>query len=169
MSAGRILWAVLSRPRLNGLAHTRGEHGGVPRVVALLLDVRVAGRPVGSGGRHGPWRLFNAFAALTLPPEYGVNPTARLVMGLQFAASAGEMSLPFVMGVFFQWERCAHPARPSLLPIPRSVLRSHRYGTARFASFGCLLLGTQIVSVVALLVFSCSSWEVRSARYWALT
>ena len=46
-------------------------------------------------------------AALTLPPEYGVNPTARLVMGLQFAASAGEMSLPFVMGIFFQWERCS--------------------------------------------------------------
>ena len=70
-------------------------------------------------------------------------------MGLQFAASAGEMSLPFVMGVFFQWERCAHPARTLAAPYPTFRPPPHRYGTARFASFGCLLLGTQIVSVVA--------------------
>ena len=163
MSAGRILWAVLS-----GLVSTAW-----PILVAntavclasslcfLMCESRVVLWAAAVGTGLGVSSTFPA--ALTLPPEYGVNPTARLVMGLQFAASAGEMSLPFVMGVFFQWERCAHPLGPSRLPIPRSVLRSHRYGTARFASFGCLLLGTQIVSVVALLVFSCSSWEVRSA------
>jgi|MDSW01.2.fsa_nt_gb hypothetical protein len=118
MSAGRILWAVLS-----GLVSTAW-----PILVAntavclasslcfLMCESRVVLWAAAVGTGLGVSSTFPA--ALTLPPEYGVNPTARLVMGLQFAASAGEMSLPFVMGVFFQWERCAHPARTLAAPYP---------------------------------------------------
>ena len=118
MSAGRILWAVLS-----GLVSTAWPILVASTAVCLasslcflMCESRVVLWAAAVGTGLGVSSTFPA--ALTLPPEYGVNPTARLVMGLQFAASAGEMSLPFVMGVFFQWERCAHLARTLAAPYP---------------------------------------------------
>jgi len=48
---------------------------------------------------------FSFPAAITLPPEIGIEMTPRSLMTLQFCASFGEMFCPFVMGVLFQWQR----------------------------------------------------------------
>lgn len=104
MSLGRVAWASFS-----GLIPSAWPALFANTIVCVassaLFFSTAQGLVWGGALGIGAGISFSFPAAITLPPEIGIEMTPRSLMTLQFCASFGEMFCPFVVGVLFQWER----------------------------------------------------------------
>lgn len=104
MSVGRLAWASLA-----GLISSAWPALYFNTAVCLLSSLLLLSRRelivwLGALG-IGMGVSFTFPAAITLPPEIGIEMSPRMMTSLQLAGSFGEMFGPFAMGVGFEMHR----------------------------------------------------------------